>query len=320
MRYLRGSNGEEVACLQRRLAELRLYAGPIDGKFGGGTEIAVRRFQQQCGLVVDGVVGGETWRRLFPVDVEPPAPALLQQPVEFRCLALTGAFETEAPPPECFCGLSGDFDGEGLSFGALQFNFGQGTLQPLLAALQRRHPAVMEEVFGDRLPILRAVLASGRDEQLAFARSIQDPRFRVHEPWRGMFATLGRTTEGQQAQLEVAGDYMRDAKRLCERFQLTTGRGVALMFDIAVQNGGINTVTAALIDRDLSRIVESGAPDAEVARMRAVANRRAEAAKPRWVEDVRTRKLCIANGEGRVHGSYYQLEQQYGLALEPLVV
>lgn len=37
--------------------------------------------------------------------------------------------------------------------------------------------------------------------------------------------------------------------------------------------------------------------------MSIVANRRAEAANPRWVDDVRVRKLCIARGEGTVHGT-----------------
>ena len=49
--------------------------------------------------------------------------------------------------------------------------------------------------------------------------------------------------------------------------------------------------------------------------MKIVANRRAEAANPRWVEDVRTRKLCIAKGEGIVHGVRYNLEEQFGIAL-----
>jgi len=46
-----------------------------------------------------------------------------------------------------------------------------------------------------------------------------------------------------------------------------------------------------------------------------VANRRAEAANPAWIEDVRTRKLCIANGSGVVHGIPYDLEGQFGIGL-----
>lgn len=318
MDYRRGSKGDEVKRLQRRLQVLNCYAGPVDGDFGGGTEIAVRRFQQRAGLTVDGIVGPETWRALFPGEVI-PRPALLQQPVGFRCLALTGAFETSSPPPGCFCCITSDFDGQGISFGALQFNFGQGTLAALLNDIDRREPALMEEIFGDRLPILREVLAGSRAEQLAFARSIQDPRRRLHEPWRGMFVTLGRTDACQQAQLRMAADYLERARSLCRRFGVVSDRALALMFDIAVQNGGIGRVVAARIDDDVDCLPASLDPvDAEVARMRIIANRRAEAATPRWVEDVRARKLCIANGEGRVHGAYYRLEADYGLSLSPL--
>ena len=54
----------------------------------------------------------------------------------------------------------------------------------------------------------------------------------------------------------------------------------------------------------------------EVTKMRIVANRRADAAKPEWVEDVRARKLCCANGVGVVHGIEYDLENQFGISLE----
>ncbi len=53
----------------------------------------------------------------------------------------------------------------------------------------------------------------------------------------------------------------------------------------------------------------------ETARLRIVANRRAEAANRKWVEDVRERKLCIANGSGNVHGITYDLEGQFGIGL-----
>jgi putative chitinase len=36
----------------------------IDGKFGGGTDDAVREFQEQQGLMVDGVIGRKTWAAL----------------------------------------------------------------------------------------------------------------------------------------------------------------------------------------------------------------------------------------------------------------
>ncbi len=100
--YQPGAEGAEVAKIQSRLKELGYYPGPIDGDFGGGTESAVRAFQRAQRLTVDGIVGPKTWDRLFPQE-EIPTPAILQKPLAYRCLALTGA-----PIPECFAGLSGD--------------------------------------------------------------------------------------------------------------------------------------------------------------------------------------------------------------------
>jgi hypothetical protein len=53
----------------------------------------------------------------------------------------------------------------------------------------------------------------------------------------------------------------------------------------------------------------------EVARLRIIATRSAASANQKWVADVQNRKLTIANGEGKVHGSHYDLEAQYGISL-----
>jgi hypothetical protein len=320
--YRRGSKGDEVSAMQRQLQSLGLYGGAIDGHFGGETEIAVRRFQRNRGLHADGIVGADTWRALFPGEQDVPRPALLDAPLDLRCLALTGAFETNVPPPGCFSCISGDFDGQGISYGALQFNLGQRTLQPLLLGLDRRHPGLIDDIFDRQAEPLRAMLASADlASQLAFARSIQTPGFRVHEPWRGMFVALGRTPACQEAQLEQAGQFVERARRLCTRFGVGSPRALALMFDIIVQNGSISSAVAAQIDQDIARIDPRLSPaEQERERLCIVANRRAEAANERWVEDVRTRKLCIANGRGTVHGAFYDLEEQFGLALDDAAV
>jgi hypothetical protein len=49
-----------------------------------------------------------------------------------------------------------------------------------------------------------------------------------------------------------------------------------------------------------------------------VANRRAAASRPAYVNDVRNRKLTIANGHGVVHGRRYDLAGQYGITLAPI--
>ena len=53
-----GSRGSEVATLQHRLNLVP------DGIFGPITEETVRQFQADSGLVVDGIVGPETWKAI----------------------------------------------------------------------------------------------------------------------------------------------------------------------------------------------------------------------------------------------------------------
>ena len=60
----RGSKGEAVGQLQRRLQQLGFMLA-VDDDFGAGTEVAVAAFQRQRGLQpVDGIVGRDTWAAL----------------------------------------------------------------------------------------------------------------------------------------------------------------------------------------------------------------------------------------------------------------
>lgn len=56
----RGSTGDEVIAVQKRLKQWGYYSGAVDGIFGYATERAVRWFQEKNGLTVDGVVGEKT--------------------------------------------------------------------------------------------------------------------------------------------------------------------------------------------------------------------------------------------------------------------
>ena len=61
----RGSKGDEVLRLQRRLYALLYLEGGIDGDYGGGTESALKYFQKRNKLPETGVADGETQRQLF---------------------------------------------------------------------------------------------------------------------------------------------------------------------------------------------------------------------------------------------------------------
>ena len=60
----KGSSGDSVRALQKRLKELGYYTGSVDGDFGENTEKAVKAFQERNGLTVDGKAGTNTMAKL----------------------------------------------------------------------------------------------------------------------------------------------------------------------------------------------------------------------------------------------------------------
>ncbi|KGP72990.1 spore cortex-lytic enzyme [Pontibacillus yanchengensis] len=60
----KGATGDDVIELQARLQYIGFYNGNIDGVFGWGTYWALRNFQKDFGLKIDGLLGGETKQKL----------------------------------------------------------------------------------------------------------------------------------------------------------------------------------------------------------------------------------------------------------------
>ncbi|MBO8171938.1 MAG: spore cortex-lytic enzyme [Bacillaceae bacterium] len=64
-----GSTGGDVWDLQYRLSLLGYYQAKLDGVMGWQTVQAVRHFQRDYGLTVDGIVGPATWNLLKKVSL-----------------------------------------------------------------------------------------------------------------------------------------------------------------------------------------------------------------------------------------------------------
>ena len=60
--------GTDVAVLQAVLAARGYYTGALDGIFGDALDAAVRKFQMDHDLVVDGVCGPMTWRKILEME------------------------------------------------------------------------------------------------------------------------------------------------------------------------------------------------------------------------------------------------------------
>ena len=81
----RGKSGEDVFMVQMRLAELGYYTGTVTGGYYGGTIEAVKAFQADHGLKVDGAAGKQTLAVLFSEKSDPtptPVPPLSPRPDE----------------------------------------------------------------------------------------------------------------------------------------------------------------------------------------------------------------------------------------------
>jgi N-acetylmuramoyl-L-alanine amidase len=59
-----GASGDRVKQIQQWLTDYGYYSGNIDGDFGANTDKAVRDFQTESGLIVDGVVGNDTTKAM----------------------------------------------------------------------------------------------------------------------------------------------------------------------------------------------------------------------------------------------------------------
>ena len=90
----KGEHSDRVMAVQERLKELGYYAGAIDGQFGSGTEEAVRLFQRQNGLDVDGIIGTQTLTAVMDENAamititptpQPRDPARTRQPRQSAC-------------------------------------------------------------------------------------------------------------------------------------------------------------------------------------------------------------------------------------------
>ncbi len=309
-----GARGPLVVEIQRKLQALQLYLGELDGHFGGGTLSAVRNFQRKNQLQVDGIVGPKTWAALYPG--REPMDHFLQPQTTLmrRCLELTATIETGFKAPRCYTRVAGNFDRQGISYGALQWNLGQRSLQPLLNTYDERYPGGLDEVFDDYAAELRDVFQKPLQEQLAWAVSIQTPKYRVIEPWVGFFEALGMRKEFQEIQVEFAGVQYKKALAYCRTYGVNSERAVAMMFDIVTQNGSIGKTTKKLI---LQRFAETSFSDdpsiKEIEQLEIIARLRAQASVKRWQSDVLARKLTIARGEGVIHGEYFDLETIYGI-------
>ena len=300
--FAQGVRGEIVRSIQRRLAARGFDPKGIDGGYGTNTRTAVRAFQQQNGIQPTGEVSVPTWRKLMSTPIPP---------VRDRALQLIAAFEGHD-----FTLAQGNFDGAGITWGIIGFTLQGGELSRIILQIQDGHPALVRQAFGAKADQLVEIMRGPKTRQMAFANTISlgPSKARLAEPWRTGFRVFGELPAVQALQLELAArDYFRPAKQTARGLGLKTELGLALAFDCHVQNGGVSTAAREEIKRQLAQ----HPIEREQERRVIVGNAVAKQSRPKFREDVRSRKLAIATGAGTVHGELFML-RNWGLADVPL--
>ncbi|MCI0409432.1 MAG: peptidoglycan-binding protein, partial [Acidobacteria bacterium] len=274
----RGAKGELVRRLQQNLQRQGFDPGGIDGDFGEKITEAVSAFQGARNLPSSGDVDVTTWQHLMRVPIPP---------VRDRSLQVSADFEGHG-----FHLVQGNWDGAGLTWGIIGFTLKQGEIQKILLEIHGDRPDLFEQAFGNKVEDLLTLIEASRAEQMRWADSISrgPKKVRVAEPWRSAFRKLGEMEEVQRVQLRLADqDYFRPSLETAKEQDLNTELGIALAFDIHVQNGGIKPTAA----EQIRKVLTQNPVSSELERRVIIAHAVADKARPEFREDVRSRKLTL---------------------------
>ncbi len=260
-----------------------------DGDFGGKTHAAVQALQGARGLPATGTVDFLTWQQLTPA----PMPSLFE-----RCLQLTAAFEDHG-----FGLAKGNFDGAGITWGVIGFTLSNREIQVLLARAEVQSPGILLRCMGPLAAQWQAVTVLALTQQVAWADAMSSGPFKEGLPaaWLQAFEKLGNEEVIKRIQMQRAYErYFVPCATSAATLGLASELGIALAFDVHVQNGGFKPDAFTLA-------ANLPAATAEALRRQKLAACVAASARPQYQADVLSRKNTLATGQGVVHGASYKL-------------
>ncbi len=250
-------------------------------------------------------------------------------------LNISGSFEGR----ESWSTISNNSDKQGMSLGLLSQNFGSGTLQPLLIDMRDHHPDVMTQIFSKtHLAALYTMLATWESQGGVAAHAMQ-PRVSILDmvmvpmvdpdtasvAWavKNLYTNSAGTSFATQWKAEfqslaVAPVYINlqfgealIMHALAKAYALQAGivqlRTYLMMFDVVDQDGDMPTGDFVDYRAYLAANPNATADD----RLTEIVNLRLRHVNPVYVNDVKSRKMTIVNGQGLVHGAQRDLESEY---------
>jgi hypothetical protein len=171
-------------------------------------------------------------------------------------VAITPSFETTGDP---YMGVTGDFDGMGISCGALQWNIGMSSLQPMVKNVGKPVVQKTMPMFGDDLwNACNRPVAAG----LKIVQSWQTNRKLKPAAAAELRAFMGTPEMRAQQDIKIRGKAETAFKMASDwAVQIPGGtpskRSFCWFFDIVTQNGNLKGLTF----KDVANFLEQNKPD-----------------------------------------------------------
>lgn len=253
---------------------------------------------------------------------------------------ITPGFEVAGDP---YMGASGNFDGMGISCGALQWNIGQNSLQPMVKAVGQ--PAVLAAMPTYGAQMWTACTGTVKNG-LTIVNGWQNGTTLKPVAKAELRALMGSTAmRVQQDKVigEVAGRAYAGATTWARGYDNGTPskRLFCWFFDIVTQNGGLETLAPQKVkdfiaanspdraddvicdflaavkgpaghvkDANKNAALWRNKPDAEQMMVLVMSYLRSKTANPKWQHVVLNRKGTIAMGEGWVNGAKWDFSSE----------
>lgn len=230
------------------------------------------------------------------------------------CIQITGDFEGSG-----YGKVTGNFDGQGLSLGFLQWNFGQGTFQDYIL----NNVDVMAYNYFP-LPIHHLQKLSN-EQAVNWIKDVMLEGNEVKANWKLAWERFLLEPSVINVQKRAIDKYFHQAKTICGQldFPHDNKRAMAFSFDLAVQNWSLDVNLEHVSTDHAYNILSLYGPDnarlwllenltTEKAKLVIAAHFKALKVNPKWRKDVFTRKCTIAMGIGIVHGKTYKLNKLFG--------
>lgn len=237
----------------------------------------------------------------------------LEQALE-TAFSVTAGFETSG---DRFQQVTGNFDGAGLSFGPVQWNFKSKTLVPLFRKFQETDESALRGCFTDEVDYDEwlKVLDLPVEQQIAWANDISTGRggHDVVQPWKGYLQAVGRVPKFRAIMVEQAlrkyGARLLKAVKYLQSLkpnvQIDHLRCLCSLYDLVIQQGSLDKAQGAIEER-----VRREDPRDQFQLVGIAVEERGRKANRQWQADCVSRRLGILHGvpetvEGRQRANLY---------------